>query len=442
MLNVTEIKTSLGTRAAILFSNFFLIILAYYQVKSASRSLLIEYWGASNLPYVWIASAVILLVFISIYNRLVARYSRLNVVLGSCLLFIAMMAGFHALLDITPLAASIGFYIFVDIISVILVEQFWSLTDTITQQDEGRRSYWFVSSGGLIGSIAGGGTALMLLKYTSLTTADLLLTSALILGIIFLLNLKMGRMGLYQEVPHVGAPVVTRDGLQMLLSNRYIQLIAAALLCAQIAQPLVEFQFMKTIEATFTVLDERTEFISGFFGILGFVSISINLFVTTIIHRYLGVIAGLLVQPLALFVTSVGFMVQPTLFIASAMKISDRGLSYSINRASKEQLYIPVEAVHTYQAKAWIDMLGYRLFKVFGSLIILVFTQGMPWLNGFAEWIPVPGVGQLSWFTLAVCIGWILITIQLGREYRAINNAPRQIQANGELPDSSDRDTK
>ena len=155
---MTKIKTSLGTRAAILFSNFFLIILAYYQVKSASRSLLIEYWGASNLPYVWIASALILLVFISIYNRLVERYSRLNVVLGSCLLFIIMMAGFRILLDLMPTAASIGFYIFVDIISVILVEQFWSLTDTVTRQDEVRRSYWFVSSGGLVGSIAGGTT--------------------------------------------------------------------------------------------------------------------------------------------------------------------------------------------------------------------------------------------------------------------------------------------
>jgi AAA family ATP:ADP antiporter len=424
---VTKIKTSLGTRAAILFTNFFLIILAYYQVKSASRSLLIEYWGAGNLPYVWIASAGILLAFISIYNRLVERYSRLNVVLASCLLFIAMMVGFYVLLDFAPVAASVGFYIFVDIISVILVEQFWSLTDTITRQDEGRQSYWFVSSGGLVGSIAGGTTALMLLQHTPLTTADLLLSSALILAIIFLLNLKMGRMGLFEEVPHIGAPVVTRDGLKMLASNRYIQLIAAALLCAQIAQPLVEFQFMKSIEENFTVLDERTAFISGFFGILGFISISINLLVTPLIHRFFGVIAGLLVQPLALFLTSVGFMLQPTLFIASAMKISDRGLSYSINRASKEQLYIPVEPVHTYQAKAWIDMLGYRLFKVIGSLIILMFTQGMPWLNGFAVWIPVPGVGQLSWFTLAICMGWIIITIRLGREYRAIQ--PTQLTA-------------
>lgn len=420
MVDFAKIKGSLGTRAAILFGNFFLIILAYYQVKSASRSLLIEYWGASNLPYVWIASAVILVGFISVYNHLVERFSRLKVVLGSLLLFIGVMVGFRSLLHLAPTAASVGFYIFVDIVSVILVEQFWSLTDTITRQEEGRRSYWFVSSGGLIGAMAGGGTALMLLKYTPLTTADLLLSSALILAVVFAVNLKMGRMGLYEEIPREGPPVIRKDGLKMFLENRYIQLIAAALFCAQIAQPLVEFQFMKTVEASFTVLDERTEFLSGFFGILGFVSISINLVLTPFIHRFLGVIAGMLFQPLMLSLFSLGFMFQPTLFVASAMKISDRGLSYSINRASKEQLYIPVEAVHTYQAKAWIDMLGYRLFKVIGSLIILLFTQGMPWLNGYAAWIPQPSVGQLSWLTLLVCVGWGAVVIRLDREYRAV----------------------
>ena len=61
---------------------------------------------------------------------------------------------------------------------------------------------------------------------------------------------------------------------------------------AQIAQPLVEFQFMKTIEASFSDLDRRTEFISGFFSALGFISIGVNLVVTPLIHRYLGIVVG------------------------------------------------------------------------------------------------------------------------------------------------------
>ena len=56
---------TLGIRATFLFINFFLIILAYYQLKPASRSLFIESLGAQRLPYIWIATAVTMVVFIT-----------------------------------------------------------------------------------------------------------------------------------------------------------------------------------------------------------------------------------------------------------------------------------------------------------------------------------------------------------------------------------------
>jgi AAA family ATP:ADP antiporter len=90
--------------------------------------------------------------------------------------------------------------------------------------------------------------------------------------------------------------------------------------------------------------------------------------------------------------------------MAGAMKIADRGLSYSINRASKELLYIPVDPVRTYQAKAWIDMLGYRLFKVLGSFLIIGFTH-------------VLGVAQLGWLTVIICLLWLVLIGALAREY-------------------------
>ena len=91
------------------------------------------------------------------------------------------------------------------------------------------------------------------------------------------------------------------------------------------------------------------------------------------------------------------------------MTIADRGLSYSINRASKEQLYIPIDPMHTYQAKAWIDMLGYRLFKVAGSAIILLLTS----------WLPVTlEVASLGWLTIVVCAVWMGFIGLLAREYK------------------------
>jgi len=396
----------------VLFLNFFLIILAYYQVKAASRSLVLEHFDPDAFPWLWIVTATLLATLIGAYHRIVERYRRLSVVLASCAVFIAALVAFRALFALHGPSAAIGFYVLVDIFSVVLVEQFWSLTNTITSSDEGRRSYWFVGSGGLAGGVAGGAFAAGLLTWTPMQTPDLLLSCAACLLLVVALNLWMSRLGLYRELASGAGPqpVSASGGWRALLASRYLMLIAALLVCSQLAQPVVEYQFLSAVNEAYPERDARTAFISGFFSVLGLVSIGVNVLLTPFIHRLLGTLAGLVTQPLVLMLFSLGFMAQPVLWMAGAMKIADRGLSYSINRASKELLYIPVDPVRTYQAKAWIDMLGYRLFKVAGSFLII----------GFTGLLDVAGLG---WLTLAICIAWLATIAALAREYARVTAA-------------------
>ena len=67
-----------------------------------------------------------------------------------------------------------------------------------------------------------------------------------------------------------------------------------------------------------------------------------------------------------------------------------------------------------YRAKAWIDMFGYRLFKISGSFLILLFTQ----------WLPVSlGIAQLSWITTGICAVWVAIIMVLRHEYHRVCQA-------------------
>jgi AAA family ATP:ADP antiporter len=93
------------------------------------------------------------------------------------------------------------------------------------------------------------------------------------------------------------------------------------------------------------------------------------------------------------------------------MKISDRGLSYSVNRASKEMLYVPVDPGLIYRAKAWIDMFGYRMFKIIGSLLVLSLTQwfGFTW----------PGE-TFSYLVMPVCLVWVFTVIRLRPDYQKL----------------------
>ena len=402
----------LGFRALFLFVNFFLIIMALYQLKPASRSLFIESLGAQQLPYIWIATALTMGVFITFYHRLVERHSRINVVLGTCLVVSALLVIFRILLDYPGPIAAACFYVFVDILGVVLIEQFWSLTNSIYTTQEGKSWYGFVGTGGLIGGVLGGWVAAMFIKHTPLQTPDLLLTAAAIITIIFILTWFMGRAGIFCEVDHVVRIIEPSSGGWRILSHsRYLLLIAAILLLAQLASPIVEYQFLNSVEASYPEREARTAFLSLFFAVLGAVSIAVNMGITPLVHRALGAIAGLLVQPLMIWIFSWCFFFQSTLFFAGATKISDRAMSYSINRASKELLYVPVDSVLIYQAKAWIDMFGYRLFKVAGSVLILLFTQWLP----FAVSLP-----QLSWFTVSICVIWIILIMVLRHDYQLV----------------------
>jgi AAA family ATP:ADP antiporter len=178
-------------RSALLFANFFLIILAYYLVKPASRSLFLEHADAAQLPYVWTASALLLFALMPLYQRIVRRFRRVNVVIGTCALVMALLVLFRVLMLDPGLKVAVGFYILVDIFSVVLVEQFWSLTNSVYRSAEGRRWYGLIASGGLLGGLVGGLFANWLLTSTPVNTADLLLVAASFIALMIALTLLL-----------------------------------------------------------------------------------------------------------------------------------------------------------------------------------------------------------------------------------------------------------
>lgn len=389
-----------GVRSILLFLDFFLIILAYYQVKPASRSLFLEFADAGDLPYLWTASALLLLGLMPAYARLLKTCSRLNIVLGTCGVVMALLVAVRVLLREPDLPTAIGFYLLVDIFSVVLVEQFWSLTNSVFRSADGRRWYGLIASGGLVGGLVGGLAAGWLVTATTLTTVDLPLVSAAIIGLMMGLTLRLARHGFYDETLATrAAPASVADVWSTVRNSRYLTLIAVMLLLSQICEPIVEYQFMHLVEQGFADKEARTAYLSGFLSLLSGLALLMNLAVAPVLLRTFGVGAGILAQPVVLGLSAIGFAFEPRLGMAGAMKVADRALAYSINRTARELLYTWVGAATIFRAKAWIDMVGYRGFKIAGSVLILLLTQWLPW--------PV-GAAGLSWAVVVLCAGWIV----------------------------------
>lgn len=394
-------------RSLLLFLDFFLIILAYYQVKPASRSLFLEYSDAEHLPYLWTASAVLLLILMPLYEKLLKNHTRLNIVLGTCGVVMVLLLVFRVLLMWPNLWTAIGFYLLVDIFSVILIEQFWSLTNSVFGRQESKRWYGLIASGGLVGGLAGGYLANFLISRGSIDTFDLTVVAAGIIAVMMWLTTRLAHHGMYDETPeHPHAKVAVREAWSALRGNRYLTLIAVMLLLSQMAEPIIEYQFMHLVQQTYTEREARTAYISGFFSLLNGVALTINLLLTPFLLRKIGPIGGLMVQPLLLGFAAIATAFQYRLVMVGMMKIFDRGLSYSINRTARELVYVRADTETLYRAKAWIDMVGYRTFKIAGNATILLLTQWLPWVISDAT---------LTWVVVALCGAWLYTAIQLGR---------------------------
>jgi ATP:ADP antiporter, AAA family len=410
-------------RGVSLFMNFFQIIFAYYMVKPASRSIYLEHFQADQLPYVWIASALLLGLLMPMYGRFVDKYDRRRIVMLSCQTFCLILLLFVVLFQtgMNVAAVAVLFYIFVDIMSVVLVEQFWSLANSSYATQTGSRWYGFVGSGGLLGGILGGLGASWLITETLLTSFDLIYLSAFLLFTLGIYASLLIRREIYKEQSKYVRPKGLYKALtfQHIFSNRYVLLITATILLAQLIEPIVEYQFMSFVEQVYPERELRTAYLSTFLSMLGSFALVVNLLLTPLVLRYAGAIIGMMIQPATLFLTSGFFNINPGLNSGAAMKISDRGLSYSVNRSSKEMLYVPVDPKLIYRAKAWIDMFGYRLFKIIGALLVLSLTQwfGVAWSSA-----------TFSYLVMPVCLVWIWAVFSLKPDYEKLRRKEHVIQ--------------
>jgi len=92
--------------------------------------------------------------------------------------------------------------------------------------------------------------------------------------------------------------------------------------------------------------------------------------------------------------------------------VTGKALDYSLSRAAKEMLYIPLSHAEKTQGKAIADILGYRVAKGAASLLLVWLTA-----HAFHERV-------VLWIAIGLVVLWSAIAVLLGRRSRADNGAP------------------
>ncbi len=410
-----DLRPGEGTACCLLFLAFFLLVTFQYATKSVRQSTFIDGLGATWLPLAYLAVALVSLPVLWLYARLADRMERYSVMSYTVLAVAVSLVGCWWLFQFPFRWIPFTFYVWISIVYVLTVSQFWSFANHVLDPRQAKRLFPLVGAGGLLGGVAGGQAArivsvLVDTRSTFLVAAGFLVATAVLLHV--------ARRAAPEATP---APALTpadrleqaRGGFDTLRRSRHLLSIAAVMALSVMVSQLVDLQFNWAAEkwTHATGLDQRTAFFGNFFSIMGVSALVFQLAFTARIHRYLGVGFAMRLLPVTLGVGTSSLILTAAMFspglIAAAyvLKVGENGLRYSLDQVTRELLFLPAPSAARLKAKAYIDVFVQRGGKGLAGLVLLLVPLGI-----------LSEIGT-AWVSLALIGLWLVVVAWAYREY-------------------------
>jgi len=394
----------------------FLVMVSYAVARPSTESLFLDAYDAEDLPMVWILVAVFAVVTVGIYNRFSLKYDLVTlfgaVSVISCGLLALLVGAWKASVPGTAYAL----YVWKDIYVVILVEIYYSFANAVFPI---QRARWYYGLFGVFGALGGVTGNLAVGPFAERFGTDDALWAVLpplllAWGLCLAFARLAGARAPMREVEE--APGSVGDGLTVVRRSSYLVLVLCLIGVVQVAITLVDYQYNSILETAYADADVRT-------GVSGRVYAAVNAG-TLIGHasvgpllRLVAVPGTLLGVPLLLAISVVAFAVNPAFGTIAVSKVASKVLDYTIFRAAKELLYIPLSYVEKTRGKAMVDMLTYRVAKGGASLLLLILAA-------------VVTQALVTGLTLAAIAVWIGLTVAIVVRFRRRVSRSEELQGN------------
>ena len=329
--------------------------------RSVRDALYLAHRPAKGLAGMYIFSSLAIVIVSYVYARIADRVPRGRLNFASALVCAALCAVAWALLTLHHAGQWIypALYIFVEVMGSLIVIQFWTMANDVFHAREAKRLFGIIGGGGTLANVIFG---LLVGRYAkTIGAANLLWLMVVQLFFCGLLARAGSRFASNapliqrQRLTPRKAPVLSRAGLAF-LNNRHLTLVAAIGAISAAAVTIVDFQFKLNAAATMQQ-NELAGYFGRFYGVCGGIALAVQLWVTgRVLERY-GILASLLPLPAGLALGSAfsASVANPGLFVSSLAKGSDTIFRYTINDASMQLLYVPVQPQVRGRAKAFID---------------------------------------------------------------------------------------
>lgn len=379
----------------------FAMLFGYALVRPASESMFLQAHGGRALPTAWLVVTALIVVTVAAYNRAAARHSLTRVLLGAVAGSAVTLAALLLLRRTEVPGVAFALYAFKDVHVVVLLEALWSFASLIFQVRTARWTYGLFCASGSVGGMLGNLTAGWLAAGHGSEAA--LWLAVVVFAAQLPLVAAVGRAAGRIEPTTRTRPSLL-GSLRLLGDSPYLVRLLALVGTVQVVITLVDYQFNVLAEAAYPDTDARTKFIGEIYATIDGASLALQL-ATGPLLRLAGVRGTMLAIPVVLGATLATSLALPTALWMAATKVASKALDYSVFRAAKEILYIPLSYDDKTRGKALIDMLGYRLAKGgTGAVLTLLAGWGLVAVGGLA---------------LALVLGWLALAWRLTANHPA-----------------------
>jgi len=420
----SEVRPGEGQRAFLMLLNVFLILVAYYVIKTVREPLILGTEVPAFLQALGIKSAaeiktfaaagqaIVLMAFVPAYGWLSSRVSRMKLIVSVTLFFVANILAFAIAVQADVSHVGVIFYIWVGIFSLSIIAQFWSYGNDIYTKAAGNRLFPIIGLGATVGSPAGAWIAGRLFHSHVSPYLMLYLAAALLsLTLVIYLFVNRGTKAQAQanDEPVIEEPLGRGNAFRLVFANHYILLIAVLLIILNVVNTTGEYILSNLVVTRASELSsadsafDRDAYIGAFYGGYFFwvnvIAVLLQAFVASRLVKRFG-LAGVLFALPIIALGAYGFIaLGATLVIVRWAKTAENSTDYSLMNTAKQLLWLPTTREEKYKAKQAVDDFFVRLGDLFAGFVVFA---GTAWLALDASGFAMVNLGfVVVWLVLA-----------------------------------------
>jgi len=394
-------------RAAALwsFAYFFTLLAGYYVLRPLRDQMGIA-GGVKNLPWMFTATFVTLIVAQPLYGALVAKLPRARFIPVVYHFFVANIVLFWLLLTLNIGAVIVArvFFVWVSVFNLFAVAVFWSFMADLFSAEQGKRLFGFIGAGGTAGALLGPSITIGLsepLGPVNLLIAAVILLEAAVFCVHRLERAATARPGAQPQPPRVGGNAFA--ALPELIRSPYLIGVALWISLLSFCATILYFEQANIIAATIHDRGAQTRIFAGMDLAVNLLSLATQVFLTgQLLKRFgTGITAGAL--PAVYVVGFVVLFLFPTLAVVVVVQVMQRWMNFAVANPARQVFFTVVGREEKYKAKNLIDVVIYRgSDALYGWVFDSLQALGLK-------------LGAIALVVWPLAAAWLILSAALGR---------------------------